>query len=36
MGEIIDMVNAVLFPVSDESRYITRQVIHVSGGREGF
>jgi 3-oxoacyl-[acyl-carrier protein] reductase len=36
MGEVIDIANAVLFLVSDESRYITRQVIHVSGGMEGF
>jgi 3-oxoacyl-[acyl-carrier protein] reductase len=36
MGEIIDIANAVLFLVSEESKYITRQVIHVSGGMEGF
>lgn len=36
MGEMIDIANAVLFLVSDESKYITRQVIHVSGGMEGF
>lgn len=36
MGEIIDISNAVLFLVSDESKYITRQTIHVSGGMEGF
>ena len=36
MGEIIDIANAVLFLVSDESKYITRQVIHVNGGMEGF
>jgi NAD(P)-dependent dehydrogenase (short-subunit alcohol dehydrogenase family) len=36
MGEMIDIANAVLFLVSDESEYITRQVIHVSGGMEGF
>lgn len=36
MGEIIDVANAVLFLVSDESKYITRQIIHVSGGMEGF
>jgi 3-oxoacyl-[acyl-carrier protein] reductase len=36
MGEIIDIANTVLFLVSDESKYITRQVIHVSGGMEGF
>jgi 3-oxoacyl-[acyl-carrier protein] reductase len=36
MGEIVDIANAVLFLVSDESKYVTRQVIHVSGGMEGF
>jgi 3-oxoacyl-[acyl-carrier protein] reductase len=36
MGEIIDIANAVLFLVSDDSKYITRQIIHVSGGMEGF
>ncbi|UCG65483.1 MAG: 3-oxoacyl-ACP reductase FabG [Deltaproteobacteria bacterium] len=36
MGEIIDIANAVLFLVSDVSKYITRQTIHVSGGMEGF
>ncbi len=36
MGEIIDIANAVLFLASDESKYITRQIIHVSGGMEGF
>jgi 3-oxoacyl-[acyl-carrier protein] reductase len=36
MGEVIDIANAVLFLVSDESKYITRQVLHVSGGMEGF
>jgi len=36
MGEIIDIANAILFLVSDDSRYITRQVIHVAGGMEGF
>ncbi|OEU44393.1 MAG: hypothetical protein BBJ60_02905 [Desulfobacterales bacterium S7086C20] len=36
MGEIIDIANPVLFLVSDESKYITRQTIHVSGGMEGF
>jgi 3-oxoacyl-[acyl-carrier protein] reductase len=36
MGEIMDVANAVLFLVSDESKYITRQVIHVSGGMEGL
>ena len=35
-GEIVDIANAVLFLVSDESKYITRQIIHVSGGMEGF
>ncbi len=32
MGAIEDIANAVLFLASDESRYITREVIHVSGG----
>jgi len=36
MGEIIDIANAVLFLVSDESKFITRQILHVSGGMEGF
>ena len=36
LGEIIDIANAVLFLASDESKYITRQTIHVSGGMEGF
>jgi len=36
MGEIIDIANAVLFLVSDQSGYISRQTIHVSGGMEGF
>ncbi len=36
MGEINDIANAVLFLVSDDSKFITRQVIHVSGGMEGF
>ena len=36
MGEISDIANAVLFLVSDDSKFITRQVIHVSGGMEGF
>ncbi len=36
MGEIDDIANTVSFLVSDESKYITRQIIHVSGGMEGF
>lgn len=36
MGEIVDIANAVLFFVSDEAKYITRQTLHVSGGLEGF
>jgi len=36
MGEIADVANAVLFLVSDQSAYISRQTIHVSGGMEGF
>ena len=36
MGEIADIAEAVLFFASDASRYVTRQVLHVSGGFEGF
>jgi NAD(P)-dependent dehydrogenase (short-subunit alcohol dehydrogenase family) len=36
MGEVVDIANAVLFLASDESGFITRQMIHVSGGVEGF
>ncbi|MBM3555777.1 MAG: SDR family oxidoreductase [Alphaproteobacteria bacterium] len=36
MGEIVDIANAVLFFASDEAKYVTRQVMHVSGGMEGF
>lgn len=36
MGEIDDIANAVLFFASDAARYVTRQVLHVSGGMEGF
>ena len=36
MGEMVDIANAVLFLVSEESAYISRQVIHVAGGMEGF
>ena len=36
MGDIVDIANAILFFVSDEAKYVTRQVIHVSGGMEGF
>jgi NAD(P)-dependent dehydrogenase (short-subunit alcohol dehydrogenase family) len=32
MGDIADIANAVLFFVTDEAKYITRQVLHVSGG----
>lgn len=35
MGKIVDVANAVLFLATDESRFITRQVIHVSGGVVG-
>lgn len=31
-GEIADVANAVLFLASDESKFVTREVIHVSGG----
>jgi 3-oxoacyl-[acyl-carrier protein] reductase len=36
MGEIVDIANAILFLVSEDAKYITRQVIHVAGGMEGF
>ena len=36
MGEIADIANAVLFLVSDEAKFITRQTIHVSGGVESL
>jgi 3-oxoacyl-[acyl-carrier protein] reductase len=36
MGDIVDIANAVLFLASEESKFITRQTIHVSGGTEGF
>ena len=36
MGDIRDIANAVLFLVSDEAGFVSRQVIHVSGGAEGF
>ena len=32
MGEPKDVANAVLFLASDQSAYITGQVIHVDGG----
>ncbi len=32
MGDIADIANAVLFFTTDETKYITRQVLHVSGG----
>ena len=35
MGEVIDIANTVLFFVSDDSKYITRQTIHITGGIEG-
>ena len=35
MGEIVDVANAVLFLATDEAKFITRQVIHVSGGVVG-
>ncbi len=34
MGEIVDIANAALFLVSDEAKFITRQIVHVSGGVE--
>jgi NAD(P)-dependent dehydrogenase (short-subunit alcohol dehydrogenase family) len=36
MGQIEDIANAVHFFASDQSGYVTRQVLHVSGGMEGF
>lgn len=33
VGEPVDIANAVLFLVSDESSYITGDVLHVTGGR---
>jgi len=36
MGEIRDIANIVLFLASGEAGFISRQVIHVSGGAEGF
>jgi len=33
MGKAMDTANAVLFLVSEESNYITGQVLHVAGGR---
>lgn len=36
MGDIEDIAEAVLFFASDASRYVTRQILHVSGGFEGF
>ncbi|WP_322041016.1 3-oxoacyl-ACP reductase FabG [Burkholderia diffusa] len=36
MGEPEDIAAAVMFFASDEARYITRQVLHVSGGSEGM
>ncbi|WP_233808829.1 3-oxoacyl-ACP reductase FabG [Paraburkholderia sp. HP33-1] len=36
MGEPEDVAAAVVFFASDEARYITRQILHVSGGSEGM
>lgn len=36
MGDIVDIANAVLFFACEEAKYVTRQVLHVSGGMEGF
>jgi len=36
MGEVDDIANAVLFFASDAARYVSRQVLHVAGGFEGF
>jgi len=35
LGEPVDIANTVLFLVSDESNFITGEVIHVTGGRFG-
>lgn len=35
LGEPIDVANTILFLVSDESSFISGEVIHVSGGRFG-
>ncbi|MDI6776231.1 MAG: 3-oxoacyl-ACP reductase FabG [Syntrophales bacterium] len=35
IGETIDVANTILFLVSDESSFISGEVIHVSGGRFG-
>lgn len=36
MGKIDDIANAVLFFASDMAAFTSRQVMHVSGGMEGF
>lgn len=36
MGSVEDIAAAVCFFASDAARYVTRQVLHVSGGFEGF
>jgi NAD(P)-dependent dehydrogenase (short-subunit alcohol dehydrogenase family) len=36
LGTIEDIANAVLFFACDLSGFVTRQVLHVSGGMEGF
>lgn len=36
MGEVADIAAAVVYFASDAARYVTRQVLHVSGGFEGF
>jgi len=36
MGEPEDIAAAVVFFASEEARYVTRQVLHVSGGSEGM
>ncbi len=36
MGEVDDIASAVLFFASDAARYVSRQVLHVAGGFEGF
>lgn len=36
MGDISDVAKTALFLVSDDAKFITRQIVHVSGGMEGF
>lgn len=36
MGDVADIAEAVRFFASDGAKFVTRQVLHVSGGMEGF